>query len=380
MDKGKFSLSLDGGGIRGIFEMQFLKRFCEVAGISSVKDTFGTIAGTSAGGMCALGLAKGLSPDELLQILINRGPELFTYYGITSFNKYQGPVGSATMGAVVYGPENPYIYNNKYPCNSGYDNDKPLLNVLNEILGANTRMSDLSTNVVITAMRYKGGTAGSSGGNIDCDQIYFPYPLTSITEINPVLFSNFISDITEGENELCADVGLATSAASYYFPPVQLNSALDPVQDFWYLDGGFLENNPSLFGYTLAQAAYPLVEQKALLSVGTGETNIGNNVAPIPGLDLLGESNVTEKFQMLPQLLGMSINAPPAAISSCFELMALYNPAQLSYYRFQKQLAKELWPMDNVTNNFPDGLIQAANDQFDKESIKINLFIQNSGF
>jgi len=379
-NKGKFILPLDGGGIRGIFEMQFLKRFCEVAGIRSVKDAFGTIVGTSIGGICAVGLAKGLSPDELLQILIKKGPKLFSYYPDVQVIKkpVPGPVDAITMGNAVFGPANPFVYNNKYPCNDGYENDAPLLKVLQEVLGKDTRMNELGTNVAATSVKYKSGIAGSGGWNINCDNIYFPFPLKNMNIVSPILLSNVISPITEGNDALCTDVGLATSAASYYFPPIQMTGASNPQEDFWYLDGGFVANNPALYAYALAQYAYPFVEQYSMLSIGTGITNVGNDITPMPGL--MNLQGYSDKLEMLPQLLDVTINSPSSAVSSCMELIALCNPAQLSYYRFQKQLPKELWPLDNVSNNFPDGLIQAANEQFDKESVKINLFIQNSGF
>jgi len=374
-------ISLDGGGIGGIFEMQWLKRLCQVAGISNLKDVVKLFCGSSIGGVCALGLAQGKSPDELLQILIDNGKNIFTYYATLAPVKSYGPVDQVTLGSVVYAPGiNPYIYNNKYTASSIYDDDKPLLKVLEAILGK-TRMSELSVPVITTAVKYKGGTPGTGGSTsvLDCSNIYFPYPASSISQISPVLFSNIQSSLTEGYNALCTDVALATSAASYYFPPIQMANAANPQTDWWYLDGGFDLNNPELYTYTFAQILYPYAMKYSMLSIGTGLTNIGNNIVPMSGLNNYNAS-VTDKLQMLPQLLDIAINVPTVSMSSAFQLMAAYNPMRLAYYRAQTQLLdKQLWALDNVTNNFPNGLKNAANEQFDRDSVKISLFLQNSG-
>lgn len=59
-------LSIDGGGIRGIFPATFLAGLEEryLGGIS-VAQYFDLITGTSTGGIIALGLAAGLTAAEL---------------------------------------------------------------------------------------------------------------------------------------------------------------------------------------------------------------------------------------------------------------------------------------------------------------------------
>lgn len=56
-------LQLDGGGIRGIISMQFLKMFCQQAKIQNPLDYFDVITGSSIGGICGLGLGVGKKPD-----------------------------------------------------------------------------------------------------------------------------------------------------------------------------------------------------------------------------------------------------------------------------------------------------------------------------
>ena len=71
-------LSIDGGGIRGVFPAAFLAQLEEryLAG-ASIARYFDLIAGTSTGGIIALGLAAGLTAVQLRDLYIDRGCEIF---------------------------------------------------------------------------------------------------------------------------------------------------------------------------------------------------------------------------------------------------------------------------------------------------------------
>lgn len=69
-------LSIDGGGIKGVFPAAFLTSLEQALG-TPIVDQFDLIAGTSAGGIIALGLALGLSPQEILEFYKNYGPSIF---------------------------------------------------------------------------------------------------------------------------------------------------------------------------------------------------------------------------------------------------------------------------------------------------------------
>ena len=59
-------LSLDGGGLRGIIQAIILERLEHLhPGFISRIDLF---AGTSTGGLVALGLAYGLTPTQLIEL------------------------------------------------------------------------------------------------------------------------------------------------------------------------------------------------------------------------------------------------------------------------------------------------------------------------
>lgn len=69
-------LSLDGGGIRGVFSAALLAAIEEDHG-TSITDHFDLIAGTSTGGIIAIGLGLGLRPREILEFYVEHGPRIF---------------------------------------------------------------------------------------------------------------------------------------------------------------------------------------------------------------------------------------------------------------------------------------------------------------
>ena len=71
-------LSIDGGGIRGIFPAAFLAGLEEqYLGGSSVSSYFDLITGTSTGGIIGIGLGAGLRSSELRDLYLERGREIF---------------------------------------------------------------------------------------------------------------------------------------------------------------------------------------------------------------------------------------------------------------------------------------------------------------
>lgn len=69
-------LSIDGGGVKGIFAAAVLAGLEEDLGCSIVEH-FDLIVGTSTGGIIALGLGAGLSPRELLEFYVSEKDEIF---------------------------------------------------------------------------------------------------------------------------------------------------------------------------------------------------------------------------------------------------------------------------------------------------------------
>lgn len=69
-------LTIDGGGIKGVFPAAFLATLEEELGCP-VADYFDLIAGTSTGGIIALGLGLGLTAQEMLDLYKVHGAHIF---------------------------------------------------------------------------------------------------------------------------------------------------------------------------------------------------------------------------------------------------------------------------------------------------------------
>lgn len=73
-------LSIDGGGIRGLFAARFLEVMEErYTGGRSVADYFDMIAGTSTGGILALGFGAGMTAGDLRRLYVEKGRQVFPY-------------------------------------------------------------------------------------------------------------------------------------------------------------------------------------------------------------------------------------------------------------------------------------------------------------
>jgi uncharacterized protein len=69
-------LSLDGGGIKGTFTASVLSELERSTG-RKIADHFDLIAGTSTGGIIALGLGLGIPAEQILQFYKEQGPKIF---------------------------------------------------------------------------------------------------------------------------------------------------------------------------------------------------------------------------------------------------------------------------------------------------------------
>ena len=69
-------LSIDGGGIRGIYPAYILQCIEERLNIKLL-DTFDLIAGTSTGSIIAAGVATGLPASEIVEMYKKHGAKIF---------------------------------------------------------------------------------------------------------------------------------------------------------------------------------------------------------------------------------------------------------------------------------------------------------------
>jgi hypothetical protein len=69
-------LSLDGGGLKGLFSAAVLAQLESDTGVE-LAEHFDLIAGTSTGGLIALGLGAGMRPIDIVEFYVREGPKIF---------------------------------------------------------------------------------------------------------------------------------------------------------------------------------------------------------------------------------------------------------------------------------------------------------------
>ncbi|MBI1193345.1 MAG: hypothetical protein GC205_09235 [Bacteroidetes bacterium] len=212
-------LSIDGGGIRGLITTILLQRIQKEPGFENFLDNTDLLAGTSTGGLLALGIAKGLSLERIRETYEVQGPKIFDdswLDNIRDLGKLRGADYSL----------------------------KPLKAELTSLLGQTT-LGQLRKKVLITAFDLD---------NEDGDARSW----------KPKLFHNFAGPGSD-RTELAVNVGLYTSAAPTYFPSVD-----------GYIDGGVYANNPAMCALAQSQDKRynptPLLDDVVVFSLGTGKT------------------------------------------------------------------------------------------------------------
>ncbi len=216
-------LSCDGGGIRGVLSAVLLNRLLGKYP-ALLQDRPGTItmfAGTSTGGILALGLAAGLTPAQIRDLCVTNGKLIFD----SSWGRDVVELGGLS--------------------GSKYDNVN-LKQILQDTFGA-LKLKDLKPRVLIASFSLDNQAAA-------------PSPRTW----NPKFFHNFTGADSDGES-LVVDVAMSTSAAPTYFPSYGV-----------FIDGGVIANNPSMAAVVQAMdgrnqaAERATLQEITLLSVGTG--------------------------------------------------------------------------------------------------------------
>jgi patatin-like phospholipase/acyl hydrolase len=182
-------LSLDGGGIRGIFSAAVLAAIEEDLNVRVV-DHFDLIAGTSTGGIIAIGLGLGLSPRQIVDFYLKEGASIFA-----------NPFGRASMRR---------FFRSKF--------DKgPLIEALQRHFG-DKRFGQSTKRLVIPSY------------NLGEDDVYI-----FRTAHHPRLRRDFKVPAWK--------VAQATSAAPTFFPIAQ------NVDELRLIDGGVWANNPTMVAY-----------------------------------------------------------------------------------------------------------------------------------
>lgn len=212
-------LSIDGGGIRGILPATILTEIERIAK-KPISAMFDLVAGTSTGGMLALGLNapddKGLPRHSALSL-----KALYEEKGREIFQKSLWRQVSTLAG----------LLDTEYGHNF-------LEEILDEYLGE-SYLSDSLSKTLITSY--------------------------DIGNREPFIFRSWENKF---RNISMKDAGRATSAAPTYFEPAVLTISGD---ERTLIDGGVFLNNPALSAYLEAVRIFPEEKDFMLVSLGTGE-------------------------------------------------------------------------------------------------------------
>ena len=202
-------LSIDGGGIKGVFPASFLASIEESVG-GKVCEHFDLIVGTSTGGIIALALGAGMSAKEILKFYEEDGPNIFKGTRLLRFFRHFGI--------------------------SKYDNTA-LKRALESKFG-DKKLGDSCCRLVVPSLNLENGDV-------------YVYK----TAHSPRFERDYKVKMVE--------VALATSAAPTYFPTHRSAAGLPMI------DGGVWANNP--MGVAVVEALGPLEWKKGefeILSIG----------------------------------------------------------------------------------------------------------------
>lgn len=247
------TLGVDGGGGKIVFSVRWLKLFVNLWGIppAEIYKYFDVICGTSAGGIVALGLAYGLSIDEIEEFILENLKWVFT-------------IRSAVD--VVLGSDDA-----SFPSNRPYFVQK--LHIWSQ--------NDQSYRAVSEASNYgharlrQALTSIFGNSTLQNLQTAVIVPAYNLTKKKSVLFSNLNYSQLIGQNESIVNVALATAAAPTYLPPVQFPAGVMPfiAPTDQIIDGGLYRNNPSPIGLVYSKVIRKSPPRDWLCSVGTGMEN-----------------------------------------------------------------------------------------------------------
>lgn len=80
-------LSLDGGGVRGLYSAVVLAALEADTGVR-ITEAFDLVAGTSTGGIIALALGAGMTPREIVEFYAKFGPRIFPHGAVSRLSRW----------------------------------------------------------------------------------------------------------------------------------------------------------------------------------------------------------------------------------------------------------------------------------------------------
>jgi predicted acylesterase/phospholipase RssA len=249
-------LALDGGGIKGTFTAAVLAQLQTLSG-QPVGPHFDLIAGTSTGGILAIGLGLGVDPQKILDFYRERGPKIFplTSFGDRIFYRLR------------------HLLVPKFA-------QRVLLEALREAYPRGAKLGDSNNRLVIPSCVASNGRA-----------------YLFRTPHHP--------DLSRDAHREAAQVALATAAAPTYFAAAQVSGLVAETQ---FVDGGVWANNPALAAVVEAVRwlSVPL-DRIEILSIGTTATPFSARAQARAGL--LGWGGKAVELLMNAQANGTNVLA-----------------------------------------------------------------------
>ncbi|MCK8137620.1 CBASS cGAMP-activated phospholipase [Pseudoalteromonas sp. 2CM28B] len=214
-------LSIDGGGIRGVYPAHILKCFEEKLGINLL-ESFDMIAGTSTGSIIAAGVACNIRPAEMVN--------MYKEYGVDIFKKKKSRIPFKKLKNVAQ----PLL-------ESVYDSGS-LSNVLNGVF------NDITLGQVAKPLILPATDVGNGGVH--------------------VFKSPYHPDFIRDKSVKVKDAVLASCSAPTFFDPHK-------VDEYLLSDGGLWANNPALVAVIDAQKRLGInYDDIQVVSIGTGHSKV----------------------------------------------------------------------------------------------------------
>ena len=227
-------LSLDGGGMRGLYTASVLQSLVHSffpANDSTNKDVgkgFDLIVGTSTGGILACGLAAGVPINQIINLYSKKGKEIFK----RPF-PYEGSIRQFHWT----------IKNRRHSAHS----DKVLRKELNSIFGQTT-----------------------IGQLYSKRKISLCIPAVNLLSHSPKVFKTPHNPLKQPDNDrTIIDVCLATAAAPILLPIAHIANPKEKKLVEHFVDGGLWANNPVLVALNEAVACSKSSQPIEIISVGT---------------------------------------------------------------------------------------------------------------
>ena len=309
-------LSIDGGGIRGIVPAMMLAEIERRIG-KPIAQLFDLVAGTSTGGIIALGLTIPKSPGASLYSA-QRFVELYENEGSRIFSRSLART-MLTLDSFTW---------------KKYSSDG-IEAVLAEYF-AESRLRDAVTDVLITSY--------------EIDRRF------------PFFFKSRSARVRPDYDFRARDVARATSAAPTYFEPMKRSSGTNS-EYYTLIDGGVFANNPAACALVEARTTSAVADY-LLVSLGTGSLM---RTLPIPLTKYWGA------LRWAKPLLDIVFDGVSETVDyQLQQLMCQNTSACQTYYRFQVALDGHNYAMDDTRTSSIAGLKQLAQDLIETESKKLD--------